>query len=85
MASPEERRDRLVAVFLVEAMALMIALVTPITPSKTGSQWSAAELIDPDPSYPLEVLVYFVLTNALFGVLGLAVYLYARLGKDDGA
>ena len=34
--------DWLVALLMAEGVALMIALVTPITPSKTGSTWSPA-------------------------------------------
>ena len=73
-------RDWLVAAFLVEAAAVMIALVVPFTPSKTGSTWSPAELIWPDPSYPQKVIASFVLVNAMLLVLGLLAWIGVRLG-----
>lgn len=80
--NPKDRRrdtpDRLVAVLLAEAVALLIALVTPITPSKTGSTWSPAELFFAQPSYLKEVLASFVLVNLLLGVLGLIVWIAVR-------
>ena len=41
----------------------------PIVPSKTGGDFSLAEWFFEDPSYLHEVLVYFLLTNLVIGVL----------------
>ena len=60
--------------FLVESAAAVIALLLPITPSKTGSIWSPATLIWPEPSYPQEVLMWFALTNALLLIAGTAAW-----------
>lgn len=51
----------------------MIALLMPITPSKTGSKRSLADLLIPDPTYLQEVLVYFLLTNILLLIIGAIV------------
>ena len=78
------RRDRWVVVILIEAAALMIAIAMPFTPSKTGSTWSLAELLWPDPSLLQEVAVYFVATNVLIACLGVVVWilhLWERRGQ----
>ncbi len=63
----------------VEFFALLIGLVMPVTPSKTGSDFSMAELFFRDPSYLQEVMVYFALTNALLGLLALIVWVGVRI------
>lgn len=73
------RRDLAVAVLLTEATALLIALVMPVTPSRTGSTWSLAELVWPEPSYAQEVAVYFLATNALILVIGGIAWVAYRL------
>lgn len=82
----EDRGSRLpdwaVAVLLVEAIALLIGLAMPITPSKTGSTWSPAQLFWPDPSYLEEVAVYFVMGNLLMLVIGLVAWLYSKLSRS---
>jgi hypothetical protein len=75
----EGRRDLAVAVLLTEATALLIALVMPVTPSRTGSTWSLAELVWPEPSYLQEVAVYFLATNALILLIGGAAWVWYRL------
>lgn len=65
------RRDLVVAILLLEFIALGIGLAMPITPSKTGGDFSFADFFFDDPTYLQEVLVYFVLTNLILGVLGL--------------
>lgn len=69
-------------VVLIQATALMIGIVMPVTPSKTGSDWSMAELVFAEPSYVQEVLVYFVLTNLLVLVVGTALFVAVR--RDEG-
>lgn len=76
MSNPGSQDDRsgppdwLAAVLLIEAAALLIALVTPVTPSKTGSTWTPAELLFVEPSYLEKVLVSFLFVNILIGVFG---------------
>lgn len=64
---------------LIEGVAVMIAMVMPVTPSKTGSDWSLAELVYSEPTYLQEVFVNFVFTNVLILVVGAAVILWVRL------
>ena len=72
----------LAAVILAEAAALMIALVTPITPSKTGGPaWTPADMFSTDPSYLEEVAASFVLVNVLIAVIGLVAWVAVRRGS----
>lgn len=64
---------------LIEGVAVMIAMVMPVTPSKTGSDWSLAELVYSESTYLQEVFVNFVFTNLLILVVGAAVILWVRL------
>ncbi|MEZ5584778.1 MAG: hypothetical protein R3F37_20220 [Candidatus Competibacteraceae bacterium] len=66
---------------LAEVIALIIGLVMPITPSKTGSSRGLAHLVFPDPSYWQEVLVYFLLTNLLLLMLGIVFALWWKFGN----
>ncbi len=70
--------DWLVVVILVEAAALVIALLMPITPSKTGSTGNLAEMFLSEPTYLEEVGVGFVATNVLVVVLGLIVWISVK-------
>jgi len=75
---PGQPSDWLVAAFLTEASALLIALVTPVTPSKTASRWTPADLFLADPSYFQKVLASFVAVNLLIAILGLVAWLTMR-------
>lgn len=75
--------DRAVGFLAVQAIALLIGIAMPVTPSKTGSTWSPAHLFRDDPSYLLEVAVYFVMTNLLILMIGLVVWIVTRLGGSD--
>ena len=73
------------AVLVIEAFALAVALVSPITPSRTGSTWSPA--FSTDPTYLDKVLGSFVLVNVMLVFLGLVVWVVGRWsgsGDDDG-
>lgn len=70
--------DRITGLLVVESIALAIALVTPITPSKTGSTWSPADLMWTDPTYLQKVAASFVVVNLLIVVLGLAALAVAK-------
>ena len=88
MSEPElnDRRSALpdwfVAVVLTEGTAILIALLTPITPSKTGSTWSPADLFSADPSYLEKVLASFVAVNIMIAVLGLIAWVAIRRGRS---
>lgn len=57
----------------------MIALVMPITPSRTGSKWNPASLFWPEPTYLHAVLVWFVATNLLLVIIGVVAWIALRL------
>ena len=67
----------------VEGFALLIALVTPITPSKTGSKWRPGSLLSADPTYLLDVVVSFLMVNALLLVIGVAIWITAKSGGSE--
>jgi hypothetical protein len=71
-------------VLLLEFMALLIGMAMPITPSKTGSDFSLAEWFFQAPNYAQEVLVYFVLTNAVMVVLGFIAWVSVRADRRKG-
>jgi hypothetical protein len=70
------------ALLLAEGAALMIALLMPITPSKTGSDRGLAELFTSEPSYMEEVVVYFALTNLLLLILAVIVAIWMKLKRE---
>jgi hypothetical protein len=74
--------DRVVGILAIQSIALLIGIAMPLTPSKTGSTWSPAQLFWDDPSYLREVAVYFVMTNLLILGIGLVVWL---VGRFDGS
>lgn len=86
----EDRRRRLAVweiVLIFEVVALLIGLAVPITPSKTGGDLSLADWFFDDPRYLQEVLVYFLLTNLIFGLLALLAFGYTyieRRRRDNG-
>lgn len=72
------------AVLVIEGTASLIALVTPITPSKTGSTWTPAEWFTSNPSYLAEVLASFVMVNLIVAILGLLAYVSVRRDRSKG-
>jgi hypothetical protein len=68
---------------LIEMFALVVALVTPFTPSKTGSNWRPGTLFSKDPTYLLDVFASFLLVNALLLAIGLLVWITSRLNRSD--
>jgi len=67
---------------LAEVSALLIALLMPITPSKTGSGRGLADFLISDPSYLQEVVVYFALTNLLLFILGVIIAIWLKIKRD---
>ena len=74
---------RLKAVAVLESIALLIAVFEPLTPSKTGSKWSPAELFTADPSYPGKVLASFISVNLLIALLGVVVWVVSKKRRLD--
>lgn len=70
--------DRAVGLLTVQAIAILIGLAMPVTPSKTGSRWSPAQLFTPEPTYLQEVVVYFVMTNSTILAIGLVAWVVWR-------
>lgn len=75
---------RVQGLLALEAIALLIALAVPITPSKTGSKWTPASLFWPDPTYLQEVAVSFVAVNLLVVLIGLVAWIAFKLGAGEG-
>ena len=88
MTEPRKMPDWLVALLVIEFVAVLIGLVTPITPSKTGSKRDFAELFFADPNYLQKALIDFVFVNILLGVIAVVVWIYVlwdrRRGRDRG-
>lgn len=89
MSSPPDEHPKdtvpawLQGVLWAEAVALVIALVMPLTPTKTGSTWSPANLFSTDPTYLEKVVASFVVVNLLLVVLGLAAWVVLRRSGSE--
>jgi len=81
---PPRIPDRLKAVAVVEVIALLIALAEPVTPSKTGSTWSPAEIFTPDPSYLAKVLASFISVNLLIATFGGLAWVVSKVRRWTG-
>ena len=83
---PDTQEDRfpgwVTGLLAAESIALGIALVAPLTPSKTGSTWSPAHLFTADPTYLEKVAASFVVVNGLLLFLGLVAWVVSRRGSD---
>lgn len=75
--------DWAVALILSQAIALMLAIIIPVTPSKTGSPWSPADFVFDDPSYLQEATVIYVLVNGVMALLGGYVLIATKWGKSQ--
>lgn len=82
MGNKQERFTVWHGLLLAEGSALVIALLMPVTPSKTGSIRRLAEFLIPDPSYLQEVLVYFVLTNLLILIVVAILWLLVKFSSE---
>lgn len=77
--------DWLVGLLTVETISLSIALVMPLTPSRTGSTWSFAHLYWSEPTYLQKVFATFVVGNVFFAILGVVVWLLVRRDRAQGS
>lgn len=75
--------DWLLGIGFAEAIALVIALILPVTPSRTGSTWSPAELFVPDPPYFAQVAAGFVMIHVIYLVFGIPIWLSSRRGRAE--
>ena len=84
--SPDRQKKwtRWKAFLLVEWIALLIGLAMPITPSKTGGDFSLGDWFFENPNYFQEVLIYFLFTNLLIVALGLIAVFVSRKDKRSG-
>jgi hypothetical protein len=65
-------------VLLAEALALLIGMVTPIMPSRTGVTRGMAHLFFTEPSYLQQVLVNFLVVNLLMAIIAIIVVAVVR-------
>ena len=77
-------RTALKILLLIESTVLAIALITPLTPSKTGGKVRLGEYFFDEPTYFHEVLVNLVMLNLIVAVLAIvfAVYVSRSSGGD---
>lgn len=75
--------DWVTGLLATQAIALGIALVIPVTPSKTGSTWSPANIFSADPTYLEKVGASFVLVNLMLLALGIAAWVVSRWDKSE--
>lgn len=61
-----------------EGLALLIGMVTPITPSKTGATRGIPHLFFAEPSYLQEVLVDFLAVNLVMAIIAIIVIVSVR-------
>ena len=69
-------------ILLAEFFALLIGLVTPIMPSKTGATRGVAHLFFAEPSYLQEVLVNFLGTNLMMAIIGIICIVGVRRKRE---
>jgi hypothetical protein len=74
-------------ILLVEIIVLLISLAMTFGPSKTGSDWHPAQLFFENPNYWQIILIYFIFTNILIGILALiaAIYFWWEKKKNEEA
>jgi hypothetical protein len=70
--------------FLVEGCLLAIALILPVTPSKTGSDKSLAEYFLEDPSYLEQVLFSRIFINVIVVFLAVFVMIIQKVKIQKG-
>ena len=74
--------DWLVGVLVIETIAVSIGLVTPIVPSKTGSDWSPADLFTADPTYLEKAFASFVVLHGIILVLGVVAWILMKRDRS---
>lgn len=67
----------------IEIILLIISMIMPITPSKTGSNSKLAERFIQNPSYFEEVLFYLVFGNIIVIILTVAILIWLKITKKS--
>jgi hypothetical protein len=75
--------DRWKIFFLIEMILLLIAMVMPITPSKTGSSTSLADRFIENPSYFEEVFFHLIFGNVIVIILAVVILIWLRITKKE--
>lgn len=75
--------DRWKIFFLIEIVILVISLIMPITPSKTGSSTKLADWFIKNPSYFEEVLFYLIFINVIVVILAVVYLTWFRITKNN--
>ncbi len=65
--------------FLIEIILLIISMIMPITPSKTGSGSKLTEWFIQNPSYFEEVLFYLIFINIIVVILAAAILTWLKI------
>ena len=68
----------------IEIILLIISMIMPITPSKTGASTKLAEWFIQNPSYIQEVLFYFIFGNIIVIILAVVFLFWLRITKKPG-
>jgi hypothetical protein len=76
--------DRWKIFFLIEMILLLIAMVMPITPSKTGSTTKLADRFIENPSYFEEVFFYLIFGNVIVLILAVFFLIWLMITKKQG-
>lgn len=76
--------DRWQIFILIEIIILIISMIMPITPSKTGSSTKLADWFIQNPSYFEEVLFYFIFGNVIVVILAVVFLIWLRITKKRG-
>ena len=84
MGSKLKLSNRWQIFFLIEIILLIISMIMPITPSKTGSDTKLAEWFIKNPSYFEEVLFYFIFGNIIVIILAVVFLFWLRITKKPG-
>ena len=75
--------DRWKIFFLIEIILLLISMIMPITPSKTGSSTKLAEWFINNPSYFEEVFFNFLFGNIIVIILAVIYLIWSRITKKN--
>ena len=71
--------DRWQIIFLIEIVLLIISLIMPITPSKTGSTTKLADWFIKNPSYFEEIIFYLIFGNIIVIILAVVYLIWSRI------
>ena len=72
--------SRVRLVVMAEAVAAMIALIMPVTPSRSTGDWDLGRLLFAEPTYLQSAAACFVAPNLLIGLVWGGFRLVAREG-----